>query len=262
MIVLAVGCHPDDIEFMMGGTLLLLRDRGHALHYLNVANGSCGSPRLDREEIIRVRRGEAQAAARRLGAAYHESLADDLDVFYEQPLIRKVAAVVRDVRPDILLTMSPQDYMEDHMNTCRVAVTAAFVRGMRNYRTDPVRPPVQTDLGLYHALPYGLRDMLGRPVEAAFSVDIATVLEEKKALLACHASQKDWLDQSQGLQSYVTTMEDMSRTVGTRSTRFAFAEGWRRHNPLGYSAAGHDPLRDLLGDLAWPPRASHEENAT
>ena len=41
--ILAVGCHPDDIEFMMAGTLLLLRDRGCDIHYMNVANGNCGS---------------------------------------------------------------------------------------------------------------------------------------------------------------------------------------------------------------------------
>lgn len=247
MDVLAIGCHPDDIEFMMGGTLLLLRDRGHTIHYLNVANGSCGTPERDREDIIRIRREEARTSAGRLGAVFYESLVDDLDVFYAQPLIRRVAAVVRDAKPDILLTMSPQDYMEDHMNTCRVAVTAAFVRGMRNFPTDPPRPPVQKELSLYHALPYGLRDMLDRPVRPDFTVDIGTVLEGKKALLACHASQKEWLDRSQGLQSYLTTMVEMARTVGGGSTRFA--EGWRRHNPLGYAPPESDPLRERLGDL-------------
>jgi LmbE family N-acetylglucosaminyl deacetylase len=259
MTVLAIGCHPDDIEFMMGGTLVLLRDRGQALHYLNVANGSCGTPQHDREEIVRIRRAEAQASAKRLRAVYHESLVDDLDVFYAQPLIRQVAAVVRDVRPDILLTMSPQDYMEDHMNTCRVAVTAAFVRGMRNFRTDPPRPPVQNDLALYHALPYGLRDMLDCPVTPEFTVDIGAVMEEKRALLSCHASQKDWLDQSQGLRSYLTTMVEMSRTVGAGSGRFTFAEGWRRHNPLGYAAPGYDPLRGHLKDIVCPFDPSSEE---
>ena len=48
MTVLAVGCHPDDMEFMMGGTLLLLKQAGCELHYINVANGCAGSATLGR----------------------------------------------------------------------------------------------------------------------------------------------------------------------------------------------------------------------
>ena len=47
--VMAIGAHPDDIEILMAGTLLLLRDAGYAVHYLNVANGCCASTTLDRE---------------------------------------------------------------------------------------------------------------------------------------------------------------------------------------------------------------------
>ena len=42
-VVLAVGCHPDDIEFMMGGTLFLLKEAGCDCHYMNVAHGNCGT---------------------------------------------------------------------------------------------------------------------------------------------------------------------------------------------------------------------------
>jgi len=55
MIAFAIGSHPDDLEFMMGGTLLLLKDRGAEVHYLNIANGSCGTEAYSREEIIRNR---------------------------------------------------------------------------------------------------------------------------------------------------------------------------------------------------------------
>jgi LmbE family N-acetylglucosaminyl deacetylase len=40
---IAIGAHPDDIEFYMAGTLLLLKEAGYAIHYLNVANGNSGS---------------------------------------------------------------------------------------------------------------------------------------------------------------------------------------------------------------------------
>ena len=60
--VFALGCHPDDIEFMMAGTLFLLKDAGCELHYMALANGSCGTTRHSIEEIVRIRRQEAQNA--------------------------------------------------------------------------------------------------------------------------------------------------------------------------------------------------------
>ena len=73
-IVFAIGCHPDDIEFTMAGTLLLLKDRGCEIHYMTIANGSWGSETIRREELIRTRRDEARSAAELIGARYHESL--------------------------------------------------------------------------------------------------------------------------------------------------------------------------------------------
>jgi LmbE family N-acetylglucosaminyl deacetylase len=249
MIVFAIGCHPDDIEFMMGGTLLLLKKKGAELHYMNIANGSCGTQVHTKAEIIRIRREEGIQAAKYLGATYHESLVNDLAVFYTQDLISRVAAKVREVKPDIVLTLSMQDYMEDHMNAARIAVTASFVRTMRNYDTTPATAPTLKDMAIYHSLPYGLTDMMRRPVIPEFYVDVSSVIDEKAEFLAKHTSQKDWLDKSQGLDSYLITMREMSQKVGALSGRFEYAEGWRRHGHLGYSAAVIDPLREALSLL-------------
>jgi hypothetical protein len=48
------------------------------------------------------------------------------------------------------------------------------------------------------------------------------------------------------MDSYLRVMDDMSRTVGEMSRHFQHAEGWRRHNPLGFCAPDADPLRELL----------------
>ena len=138
---IAIGAHPDDIEFLMAGTLCLLRQAGHETHYLNLANGSCGGALHSAARLRAIRRREGQAAARILGATFHPSLVDDLDVYYDRPTLRKLAAIIREVSPRIVLAPSPQDYMEDHTNTCRLAVTAAFVCGMRNFITTPRLPP-------------------------------------------------------------------------------------------------------------------------
>jgi hypothetical protein len=70
----------------------------------------------------------------------------------------------------------------------------------------------------------------------------------KHAALAAHESQQDWLQASQGMNSYLQAMTDMSEAVGRLSGRFAHAEGWRRHLHLGFSGSEIDPLRDALGE--------------
>ncbi len=246
MIVLAAGAHPDDIEFMMGGTFIKLKEKGLELHYLNIANGSCGTQEYSREEIIKIRREESINAAKIAGAIYHDSLVDDLEIFYTQDLIRKVAAIVRDVKPDIILMQSLEDYMEDHMNAARVLVTAAFVRGMPNYATNPPLPPINKDVALYHSLPHGLKTQMRETVYPDFYINVEDVLEKKKEMLSQHKSQKDWLDKSQGMGSYVKTMVDMTEEMGRMSKKFKYAEGWRLHNYLGYSSKEINPLCEIL----------------
>ena len=245
--VLAIAAHPDDIELMMAGTLALLGRAGYALHYLVMANGSCGTAALDRESIVAIRVQEARQAAAVLGATPHEPLVDDIQIYYTPSLVARVAAVVRRVQPEILLAPSPHDYMEDHVNTSRLAVTAAFCRGMRNFVTDPPAPPVTGEVAVYHALPWGLKDPLGNAVRPHLVVDIAGVFETKRQALACHRSQKEWLDASQGLDSYLRAMAEMAEAVGRLSGRFRVAEGWQRHNPLGFSGEAFRPLEDALG---------------
>jgi N-acetylglucosamine malate deacetylase 1 len=247
MTVLVVACHPDDMEFMMAGTVLLLKDRGCTVHSLNVANGSGGSTELGPREIAAARREEAAKSAALLGAKLHESLVDDLEVLYEQDLIRKVTGLVRAVQPDIVLTHSLEDYMEDHMNTARIAVTATFLRSVPNYRSIPPMPAEFGDAMLYHATPHILTDMMRRPIVPEMYVDVTGVMERKERLLACHASQKDWLDRTQGFDSYLQTMRDITEKVGGMSGRFRFAEGWRRHSHVGYTRVDCNPLADILG---------------
>jgi LmbE family N-acetylglucosaminyl deacetylase len=245
--VFAVAAHPDDIEFLMAGTLIRLGQVGYELHYMNIANGSCGTAYHSREDIIRIRREEAMAAAASIGAIYHESLVNDIEIFYERALLAKVGAVMREITPEILLVQSPEDYMEDHQNAARLAVTAAFCRSMPNFPTDPPRPPTMQDVTVYHAQPHGNRDSLRRLIRPEIVVDIGGVLDQKHAMLACHQSQKVWLDQTQGMNSYLAAMEDLCREIGALSGRFTFAEGWRQRSHLGFCEAAADPLSAALG---------------
>lgn len=244
---IAIAAHPDDIEFLMAGTLLLLRKKGFQTHYFNVASGNCGSSQEDASTTRRIRAEEARAAAKALGAQFHASIADDLEIRYCPELLKSIAAIIRTVRPSIILTHSPSDYMEDHATTCRLVVTAAFARGMPNFITEPESTAADFDATIYHAMPHGLRDPLRRRIVPGAFVNTGKVQRTKRSALSKHKSQQQWLDTSQGMNSYLKAMEDMSLEVGKQSGKFLFAEGWRRHLHLGFSSQDCDPLAETLG---------------
>src|SRR6218665_331759 len=106
---IAIAAHPDDIEFKMCGTLLLLKRAGWDIHCFNLATGSGGSTVHGAEEISRIRAQEARNAADLIGATWHPPIADDLEIFYDATLLRKVAAVIREVKPAIVLTHPLED---------------------------------------------------------------------------------------------------------------------------------------------------------
>ena len=243
---IAIAAHPDDIEFFMSGTLMRLQAQGYEIHYWNIADGCCGSLQHGREEIARIRRLEAIEAAESIGAVFHESITADLEIFYDRPTLAKAASLIRRVQPEIVLTHPPVDYMEDHTNACRLAVSAAFVRGAPNFPVDPPQAAVPGKVTIYHAQPYGNRDPLGRSVRPSLCVDVTEMIDAKVDMLGRHRSQRDWLDESQGLGSYLDKMKELCREVGVMSGRYEYAEGWRRHLHLGFCDEADDPLADAL----------------
>lgn len=246
--VLALFAHPDDIEFRAAGTLLQLAKRGWELHYCNLANGNLGSAQMSTKETEIERRLESREAASLLGATWHRSFCNDLQIFYNDSLIRRVCALVRLTKPSILLTHPVQDYMEDHMITARLAITGAFARGIPNYRSTPQRTPVLEPLTIYHSMPHGLVDPLRKPVEPEAYVDVSGVHEQKRNALSCHRSQKHWLDLTQGPDSYLRGLDRDSLALGARSGLFPHAEAWTRHLHLGFGSETDNPLQEALGE--------------
>lgn len=247
MKVMAIGAHPDDIEFGMAGTMLRLAQVGCELHYMTFCDGCCGSNVTDATETARIRGAEAASAARLLGATYHPPFAHDLEVFYDRQCLAKAISAVREVAPDILLVPSLFDYMEDHVFTARLAVMAGFCRGMPNAPCDPPRPIAENPVMIYHAQPHGHRDSMGVFRRPEFLVAIDDVLDAKTAALAEHRSQRAWLDDSQGMDAYLETMHSLCAEMGSLSGGVCrFAEGWSRHNRLGFCDEGFDPLAETL----------------
>ena len=205
----AVAAHPDDIEFHMAGTLILLGQAGYELHYLNIANGSCGTTQYGREEIIRIRRDEAMAAAAvHRGDLPRESGGRSGDLLREGVAGARVGGDARGRAGDRADPLARGLY-GGSSECVPVGGDGGVLPGDAELPDRSRRSaPVPGDVTVYHAQPHGNVDPLRQPVAPDFFVDIESVLEQKRAMLACHRSQKDWLDESQGMDSYLITMTE------------------------------------------------------
>lgn len=247
-VVLAVGAHPDDIEFACAGTLLQLKDRGWEIHLWNLANGSAGSKSLPADKISAKRWQEAQSSARILGATMHPPLFSDLGIFYDAPSLAQVSSVVRAINPTIILTHPPSDYMEDHENTCRLVVTAAMAKGIPNFPVVPSESAHDDQIAIYHTPPLGCRTGLNQPVRPSLFVDIESVVPSKIRMLLAHESQMTWLEQTQSMASLEEVLLKEAKALGAMSGSFSLAEAFIPHQKRGYSEENFAPLEDALQD--------------
>ncbi len=122
--VLSLGAHPDDAEFLCAGTLALLHQKGWEIHIATMAPGDCGTVQYSREEISRIRKAEAAKSASLLDGAYHCCECGDIFILYDRPSLLKAIELVRKVKPAIVFTTSPSDYMVDHEMNIQSALEA------------------------------------------------------------------------------------------------------------------------------------------
>jgi N-acetylglucosamine malate deacetylase 1 len=245
-VALGVFAHPDDAEFLCAGTLLrLVREGGWSVHVATMTPGDCGSAELPPSEISRIRRAEAARAAAFLGGTYHCLEERDLLVVYNERTLGRVTRLFREVRPRLVLTHSPADYMVDHEMTSTIVRAVAFAAPVPNFLCDQGHPPPLDHIPhLYYCDPIEGKDALGRDVPPGFCIDVTGVIDDKAAMLACHASQRDWLLKHHGMDQYLEAMRAWAARRG-QATGVAFAEGFRQH--LGHSYPQANLLRDLLG---------------
>ena len=248
--ILAFHAHPDDIETLAAGTLTLLAGLGHRITIATATAGEGGSVELGPEETARIRRREAQAAAAVIGAHFRCAGLHDLGVFNDDPSRRRLTEIVRETRPDIVITASPEDYHPDHEAVSVLVRDACFAASVPNYRTGAAEP-LEAIPHLYFADAIGGRDREGRRQRPDFGVDITPVMDTKRRMLAAHESQVGWVARQHGVPDYLGSMEAWSARRG-RDVGAAFAEGFRqyRHHPYPASPA----LQGLLGDKLLAPK--------
>jgi LmbE family N-acetylglucosaminyl deacetylase len=249
-IALAIGAHPDDIEFQCAGTLALLRQRGWRVALATMTPGDLGSATLGRDETARIRREEARRSAALLEADYFCLEGADFTVFFGDGPCRRVTGLIRTVQPDLVLTHSPVDYLPDHEETSRIVRQACFAAPVPQYDARGVpgaAGPTARVPHLYYFDPVEAQDYLGRPVEAWLVVDISAVVDTKEQMLAQHASQREWLRRQHGCDDYLDEMRKWSRARGCLAG-CAFGEGFRQH--LGHAYPRDDLLAAALGPVA------------
>jgi LmbE family N-acetylglucosaminyl deacetylase len=180
---LAIGSHPDDIEFGCGGTIAKWASEGAVTHLLVLTDGSKGSwdPDADLGALIERRRHEQQRAADTLGAAsvtFLDLVDGELEPAREERAA--VCAVVRRVRPDIVLGHDPWKRYRlhpDHRAAGWLTLDALVAA------RDPHFFP---EAGEPHR-PGGL--LLFEPDVIDHVEDITAFLDAKARALLCHESQ-------------------------------------------------------------------------
>jgi len=244
--ILAIHAHPDDVEILAGGTAAMLTSGGHRVVIVTMTPGDCGSHEYGPEETASIRRQEAADSARLIGAEYRCAEFRDLAIFSDDASRRRVTEILRQVRAEIVVTASPVDYMADHEATSALVRDACFGAPAPNYRTGPESPawPIPAIPHLYFMDAVGGVDRENRRIAPDFYVNVEKVFETKRAMLAEHKSQRDWLRQHHGMDDYLEMMERFTRANGEHAG-VRYAEGFRQYKGHPYPESGL--LQKLLG---------------
>lgn len=244
-VVLSLLAHPDDAEFLCTGTMArLVQEHGYRAHIATMTPGDCGSADQSSEVISNIRREEGRKAAALLHAEYHCLEERDLLVFYDAPTLKKVTTLIRQIQPTLVFTHSPDDYMLDHEMTSLLGRAACFNAPIPNFCSELNPPPPLAHIPhLYYCDPIEGKDKFGHEVEATTFVNIEHQMELKERMLACHASQREWLMKHHGMDQYLLSMKEWAAKRGSESNVTA-AEGFRQH--LGHSYPQDDLLKSLF----------------
>ncbi len=186
MNVLAIGCHPDDIEISCSGTLAKCVKRGDKVTVCHVANGNMGHEIIKPDELRKIRAQEAKTAGALAGIDVvtidvGDLLVDGDDIKQRDKLIDVIIAT----QPDFIITHSPTDYMPDHTAVSKMVFNAAFAASCPQYGDNPGKAAV-TPI-------FYMDNLAGMNFNPTEYVDITDEIELKLQMLECHESQIKWM---------------------------------------------------------------------
>jgi LmbE family N-acetylglucosaminyl deacetylase len=180
---MCIGAHPDD-EISAGGTLVKHSRAGDRVVVVTMTDGSMGHRTMPIEELVKLREKEARAAAEVLGADLRMLGYQDGAVPRSLEVVHHLARIIREARPDILLTHSTETLHPDHNATQQNVVDAVFAASLP--LLDLGEPAYDVPRVLRFA-----QDIFRRH---DVYVDIRDSIDAKIQAAGCHASQYvDWL---------------------------------------------------------------------
>jgi LmbE family N-acetylglucosaminyl deacetylase len=206
LLILAVGAHPDDVEICCGGTLARYALAGHHVMMGYATNGDKGHLRIPPAELAVIREKVARAAAAVINAEVFWTGLPDGELFYDRPTRQVFLDMVRQARPDIILTHWEEAYHPDHVATGQLVFSATYIGTVPHIKTQ--YPASETVARIYYMdVSHDVR------AEAAEYVDVTEVYEAKRQMLAAHTSQLEWLKEHDHID-IMAQMEARDRVVG------------------------------------------------
>jgi LmbE family N-acetylglucosaminyl deacetylase len=199
MQIVVIGAHPDDADLMTGGTAIKYSRLGHKILFVSCTNGDAGHFKMGGGTLAKIRSGEAQEAAKRLGVTYKVLENHDGELMPEIHIRFQIIRLIREWEADIIITHRPNDYHPDHRNTSILVQGAAYM---------VVVPNIMPDIPALKKNPVFLfaQDHFQRPYpfQPEISVDISDVYDEKIYAMSAHKSQFfEWIPWVEGYSDKV-----------------------------------------------------------
>jgi LmbE family N-acetylglucosaminyl deacetylase len=187
--ILFVGAHPDDADIEFGGTAIKYLNLGHTVTYLALTNGDAGHQELGGKPLAERRRKESQAVEQFLGIEY--IVLDNHDAELQATIQNRntLIQIIREKRPNVIITNRPQDYHTDHRNASVLVQDAAYLIAVQNVVPSIPRLDYNPVI-VYH------QDNFNKPYPFTpnIFVDITDVIDKKMEALSFHESQVyEWL---------------------------------------------------------------------
>jgi N-acetylglucosamine malate deacetylase 1 len=205
--VLAIGAHPDDCDVKAGGVAVKYARQGHSVLFVSMTNGDTGHHEMGGPGLAARRRAESEASARLAGIEYRVLRIHSGELMPTLENRKLLVQLIREYRPDLLMTHRPNDYHPDHRYLSQLVQDACY------QLTVPLFLPSVPHLAGMPAVVL-FSDSFTRPWPfcPGVAVDIDDVAETKLDMLHCHASQMyEWLPYNRGILDAVPTGESERR---------------------------------------------------